>query len=84
MAYLILLDPQVHDQIGALPADSLPLLAEAIGVLELTPWNGPAYNEAKPDSPMRQLDFGQGRGLITYLVLDDQNRVDVLDVTWIG
>ncbi|WP_246243575.1 hypothetical protein [Amycolatopsis pithecellobii] len=60
------------------------MLADAMGVLELTPWNGPAYNEAKPDSPMRQFDFGEGRGLITYLVLDDLDRVDVLDVTWIG
>jgi hypothetical protein len=55
-----------------------------MGVLELTPWNGRPYNEEKPDSPMRQLDFDQSRGIVTYLILDDQDRVDVLDVTWIG
>jgi hypothetical protein len=33
---------------------------------------------------MRQLDFADDRGFITYLVLDDQDRVDVLNVTWLG
>lgn len=30
-----------------------------------------------------QLPFGEGRGLITYLLLEDQGRVDVLVVTWV-
>jgi hypothetical protein len=29
------------------------------------------------------LTFGGGRGLITYLLLTVQNRVDVLIVTWV-
>lgn len=34
---------------------------------------------------MRQLVFGaNGYGLITYLILDDQRFVDVLEVTWGG
>jgi hypothetical protein len=32
---------------------------------------------------MRQLPFG-GLGVITYLILDDQRRVDLLIVTWAG
>ncbi len=33
---------------------------------------------------MRTLAFGAtGQGLVTYLVLDDQRRVDVLDVVWL-
>jgi hypothetical protein len=84
VAYRIVTDPRVRSKIRALPAEVLPLLADAMGVLELVPWNGRPYNEAEPDSWMRQLDFADGRGFITYLVLDDQDRVDVLSVTWLG
>ncbi|MEU6646936.1 hypothetical protein ABZ863_30975 [Saccharomonospora sp. NPDC046836] len=83
MAYRIVTDPQVRDQIRTLPADALPA-TDAMGVLELTPWNGRPYNEADPDGWMRQLDFADERGFITYLVLEDQDRVDVLNVTWFG
>lgn len=35
----------------------------------------------KPDGPMRQLVFGPGGyGMVTYLVLEDEQRVDVLRV----
>jgi hypothetical protein len=69
---------------SALPAEALPQLAETFAVLELTPWNSAPYNQDKPDSPMRLLAFAKGHGLITYLVLEDQDRVDVLNVTWFG
>jgi hypothetical protein len=84
VAYRTVTDPQVRAQIRALPAEVLPALADAMGVLQLTPWNGRPYNAVDPDSWMRQLDFADDRGFITYLVLDDQNWVDVLNVTWLG
>ena len=84
MAYRIETDPRVLDQLATLPDDVLPELAAVYDLLELVPWNGPAYNVAKPKSPMRMLEFAGGRGLVTYLVLDDEQRVDVLDVTWLG
>jgi hypothetical protein len=31
---------------------------------------------------MRQLDFSDGRGFVTYLVLNDQDRVDVREIVW--
>lgn len=34
---------------------------------------------------MRTRAFGaHGEGLVTYLILDDQRRVDVLIVQWVG
>ncbi|WP_228695044.1 MULTISPECIES: hypothetical protein [Amycolatopsis] len=77
-------DPRVLDQIRKLPDDVLDDFVEVYDFLELVPWSAPPYNIAKPDGPMRQLDFAEGRGCVTYLVLDDQDRVDVLDVTWLG
>jgi hypothetical protein len=43
------------------------------------------YNCAKPDGAMRQWVFGQhGEGAVVYLVLEEQERVDVLRVLWLG
>ncbi len=39
--------------------------------------------EKNPDAPVRNLPFGRA-GLLTYLVLDDEQRVDVLLITWAG
>jgi hypothetical protein len=73
------------EQIAALPAEALPFYAEAFGVLELAPSNGRPYNEEYPDGPMRELVFGaSGEGTVTYLILEDQRRVDVLLVQWVG
>jgi mRNA-degrading endonuclease RelE of RelBE toxin-antitoxin system len=84
VAYRIVTDSRVRAQIRALPAEALRLIAEALSVLELTPWNGGPYNATDPDGWMRHLDLADVRGFITYLVLDDQDRVDVLNVTWFG
>ena len=38
-----------------------------------------------PDAGVRTLTFGPaGQGMITYLILEDQRRVDILDVLWLG
>jgi hypothetical protein len=74
------IDPLAEQQIAALPRAAL---TDALAVLELVPWNGLPINDANPDGPVRQLPFG-GLGMITYLILDDQQRVDLLIVTWAG
>jgi hypothetical protein len=44
-----------------------------------------ADQRENPDGPVRMLTFGpHSEGMVTYLVLEDQRRVDVLYVTWIG
>jgi hypothetical protein len=83
VAYDIEVYPDVQDQIRGLPKQALPALAEAISVLELVPGKGDPYHRANPDGAMRNLAFGpHGEGLITYLILEDQNRVDLLRVLW--
>jgi hypothetical protein len=54
-----------------------------LAVLELVPERGEPLNADNPDGGLYQLLFGSGRGLITYLLLTDQDRVDVLVVTWV-
>lgn len=85
MTYKIDVDSLAHDQIRAMPRDLLGALAEIMAVLELAPWSGMPYNEAKPDGTMREQVFGpHGRGKVTYLILEEQRRVDVLRVMWLG
>lgn len=81
MSYEIDIDLQAQDDIAALPAMALPALAEAMTVLELTPWNGRPINPDNPDGAVRTFAFGSA-GMLTYLVLNDEQRVDVLIVAW--
>ncbi len=69
MVYRLDIDPLAAEQIRALPPKALAALAEAFEVLGLV--------------PERVSRYGEGRGLITYLLLVDQERVDVLLVTWV-
>ena len=83
MSYYLDIDRIAQDSIGALPTEALSELAEAMTVLQVTPWNGNPQNPANPDGPMRNLAFGAA-GLLTYLILETEQRVDVLLLTWAG
>lgn len=83
MAYTLDLDPVARAQILALPPEGAVELADAMTVLELVPERGEPLNADNPTGGVYQLTFGDGRGLITYLLLADQDRVDVLIVTWL-
>lgn len=83
--YRVTTDQQSQPQIEALPPDALAPFAEARATLEVAPWAGDSLNDDNPDAPIRSLTFGPNRqGLITYLILDRQRRVDVLDVLWLS
>lgn len=53
-------------------------------MLEVSPWSGESLNATNPDAGVRTLTFGStSHGMITYLILEDQRRVDILDVLWL-
>jgi hypothetical protein len=83
--YRVTTDERSQPRIEALPPDAQAPFAEARVVLEVSPWSGESLNAANPDAGVRTLTFGPiGQGLITYLILEDQRRVDILDVLWLG
>ena len=83
--YQVTTDQQSQPQIEALPADALSPFAGARVVLEVAPWSGEPLIATRPDSGLRTLTFGpSGQGMITFLILEDQRRVDILDVLWVG
>jgi hypothetical protein len=82
--YRVTTDARSQPQIDALPSDALGSLAEVRVLLEVSPWAGDSLKDDNPDAPVRSFAFGSTRqGLITYLILDSQRRVDVLDVLWL-
>lgn len=84
MTYLIEISPEAREQIRALPPQLPKQLAEVMAMLELTPWHSKPINERNPDGSVRQLTFGDtGEALLTFLILEQQRRVDILEVMWI-
>ncbi|MGH3697421.1 MAG: hypothetical protein ACRDRX_26140 [Pseudonocardiaceae bacterium] len=83
--YRVTTDEQSQPQIDTLPPEALALFSETRVVLEVAPWGGDSLNDDDPDAPVRSLAFGPAhQGLVTYLILERQRRVDVLDVLWLG
>lgn len=77
--------PNAVEQVAELPAEALSAYAEVITFLELTPWEGAPYNEDNPDGNMRSIPFGKrSEGMAVYVILEEQLRAVVVNVTWLG
>lgn len=77
--------PEAREYVDGMPIAALTPYSELIAFVELTPWDAPAYRRDKPDANMRKMLFGRGgEGLAVYLILEEQRRVVVVSVTWIG
>jgi hypothetical protein len=84
MTYLVELDPPAQATLDALPHSAAVALAEALVLLEIAPYSGDPINpERTPEGPLRNLPF-TGGGMITYLIVEPAQRVDVLTITWVG
>ncbi len=77
--------PEVAATVAVLPDSVLPSLSEVFDVLRITPWNGPPYNDDKPDAAMRHWAFGPDNiGDVVYVILENVRRVEVVRITWLG
>jgi hypothetical protein len=81
--YTVETDGQAPQQVDALPAEALTAYAELRVLLETSPWSGAPFRRENPDGELRMHTFGGGRGLAVYLVLENQRRVDMLQVQWV-
>lgn len=73
----------VRAELGALPRPALVALAEILAVLEVAPWSGDPLVDRNPDGAVRTMAFGAA-GLVTYVVVDHLDRVDLLQLHWAG
>jgi hypothetical protein len=53
-----------------------------LGLLEIEPYTGDLYRP--PDSDLRTAVIADGRLLVIWLVLDDQDQVEVVRIIWSG
>jgi hypothetical protein len=70
VSYALDIGDDVQEQIAALPTVSLHALAEALVVLEITPWSGPSLHAGNAEGAVRNLPPG-GPGMVTYLIVED-------------
>jgi hypothetical protein len=83
--YRVVTDDHIQRQLDALPIPALAAFAELRVLLELDPWAGGSVNPANPDAPVRTMSFGPDHeGVVAYLILDSQHRVELVQLTWLG
>jgi hypothetical protein len=70
-------------RIAALPSDAARRLAEVLQALELSPWSGTPVNGDSPKCNMLTWAFAEGRGMVTYVVLEPQREVYIVRVHWV-
>ena len=80
--YEVNLFDEVRDTLRSLPPDVVKAVEEFTDQLGTQPWTGEPYR--LPDSDLRTAVVADGRLLIIWLVLDDQNRVEVVRAMWLG
>jgi hypothetical protein len=76
--YEVYLSDEARDVVGHLVGDALKSFAELVDLLTLDPHAGLPYRE--PDSDLRTITIADGHLLVVWLVLDDQQRVELLRV----
>lgn len=83
--YAIEVLEEASAQLLEAPAEARHAFVALWDLLELHPWSGDSASREKPDANMRIHSFGErGEGMALYLILEDQRRVAVLQITWFG
>jgi hypothetical protein len=79
-------DDDVADQVRALPPDARAAFEELRSVIALVPWQSEPASRDNPDGEVRFASFSSatGSGFVYYLILENQHRVDLLELIWIG
>lgn len=79
-------DDDIADQIRALPADARTRFEELRTAIALVPWQSEPAAHDNPDGEVRFASFTTptGSGFVYFLILEDQHRVDLLELIWTG
>ncbi|MFF4417442.1 hypothetical protein ACFYY8_33375 [Streptosporangium sp. NPDC001559] len=83
MTYRPDLSERALSQLGGFPVDALGALAAAMADVCDDPYD-PLTTMATGDEQVRRVDFGEGRGFVTFLILDAVEVVRVVDIIWVG
>jgi plasmid stabilization system protein ParE len=80
--YEVNLFDEARTTLAGLPPDALKSLAELFDLLAIQPYAGRLYG--RPSSDLRTIALADGRILAVWLVLEDQQRVEILRILWLG
>lgn len=83
MTYRPDLSERALSQLGGFPTDALGALAAAMADVCENPYD-PLVTMGTGDEQVRRTDFGDGRGFVTFLILDSVEVVRVVDIIWVG
>jgi hypothetical protein len=71
---------QQREAVGELPMEAGVALQEFLAAASLNPWG--FAPEGSGNMPTAW--FGRGRGMVTFLILDEDRMLYVTQVTWLG
>lgn len=80
--YEVNLSDEARTTAGQLPHDAIKAFAELVDVLALQPFIGRLYRG--PGSDLRTISVAGGELLVVWLVIDSQQRVEILRLLWLG
>lgn len=83
--YRVVVQDQAQATVNALPVEGLLRWFGVLDLLETQPWAGRVSRPENPDANILSLAFGpDSEGLATYMVLERDREVHVLEVQWLG
>jgi hypothetical protein len=75
-------EPSAERCAAALPVEAINSLLEVRVAVQLDPWSGAPQKADKPEGNMRVRTFGDGRGMLVYVILDERRLVYIVQLTW--
>lgn len=86
MAYTLEWDPEVQQQTLGVPYEFVSDFSKALGQILEDPWNFQRRPSEPTDSHHvgRTVSFADGRGSITFVILEYAAEVHVVQIMWLG
>jgi hypothetical protein len=82
VSYQVRFEGKALVQLNGLPLAAFDALVERVAVLVIAPWDAVLMTEGG-DPAYRQTFFGQGYGLLTFLVDDAAELIRIFDIAWV-
>ena len=81
--YAVVFSGEIRLILPTLPVEARVALAEILEILAFRPWQSIQYHP-RLAYEWRSAPFGDGLGLVGFVVSEKQHRVIVVHVTWLG
>jgi len=78
--------PAAQAQLILIPYEAIDDLVETVVLVSADPWNFQRRPDESTDSHhvQRIVSFAEGRGFITFVILEHLAEVHVTQITWLG